>query len=260
MRVGLSTATFFGKALTEDSFDLIRRSGADVAEVFFTTYSEYEPEFCDLLLARKGDLKIHSVHSLTSQFEPQLFNPAARTRADAEKLFRKVLTSMQRLGARCYTYHGSTVFKATQKMPNIERLGTRLHELSGIVKEYGGELCMENVHWADYRVPGIFRAVKRYAPDLKACLDIKQAMQSGYDYREYLAEMGSDLNTVHICDYDGDKLYPTGFGSFDFVELKKRLEDVGYDGNILIELYSKDYDDFDVVKEAVYKMKNIFEK
>lgn len=260
MKVGISTATFFGKVLTEDSFELIKRCGAEVCEVFLTTYSEYEPEFCDLLLNNKQDVSVHSVHTLTSQFEPQLHNIAERTRRDAERLYRKALTTMQRLGAKYYTYHGSTVFKASHRAPNYERLGKRLSALCDIAGEYGGELCMENVHWADYRTPGTFAEVKKYAPNLRACLDIKQAMQAKCDYRDYLAEMGEDLRTVHICDYDGDKLLPTGFGTFDFVELKSRLEDVGYDGEILIELYSKDYDDFGIVQEAVYKMKNIFEK
>ena len=260
MKVGISTATFFGKALTENTFQLIKDAGADVCEVFLTTYSEYEPEFCDILLENKQDVKVHSIHTLTSQFEPQLFNPAERTRLDAERMFKKALYTMQRLGAGYYTYHGSTVFKASHRAPNFEKLGNRLNQLCEMVGKYGGELCMENVHWADYRTPGVFSEVKKYAPNLRACLDIKQAMQSKADYRDYLREMGKDIRTVHICDYDGDKLYPTGFGTFDFAELKSRLVDVGFDGNVLIELYSKDYDSFDVVKEAVYKMKNIFEK
>lgn len=260
MRVGISTATFFGKALTEDCFQLISECGADVCEVFLTTFSEYEPDFCDLLLARKGDIKVHSIHTLTSQFEPQLFNLAARTRRDAEMVYRKALATMKSLGAKYYTYHGSTVFKASHTTPNYQKLGTRLSQLCDIAAEYGGELCMENVHWADYRRPGTFKEVKKYAPNLRACLDIKQAMQSKADYRDFLSEMGQDLRTVHVCDYDGDRLLPTGKGTFDFYELKRRLCDVGYDGNILIELYSRDYNSFDEVKEAVYNMKNIFEK
>lgn len=262
MKVGISTATFFGKALTEDTFELIRRCGVDVCEVFLTTFYEYQPDFCELIKKRKDDacVSVHSVHTLTSQFEPQLFNLAERTRRDAEAIFRQALATMRGLGAKYYTYHGSTVFKASHRAPNFEKLGKRLNELCDIVGEFGGELCMENVHWADYRVPGTFAEVKKFAPSLRACLDIKQAMQSGVHYGEYLREMGEDIRTVHICDYDGDKLMPTGFGTFDFSELKKRLEDVGYDGNILIELYSRDYDSFDTVAEAVYKMKNIFEK
>ena len=52
MKVGISTATFFTRVLTEDSFSVIRRLGADCAEVFLTTWYEYEPSFADLLRER----------------------------------------------------------------------------------------------------------------------------------------------------------------------------------------------------------------
>lgn len=260
MRVGISTATFFGKALTEDSFELIKDAGAEVCEVFLTTFTEYEEDFGKLLLSRLNGLEVHSVHTLTNQFEPQLHNEAERTRRDAENMFRKTLSTMKLLGGHYYTYHGPSVLKPSQRKVNFQKMGTRMNELTEIVSSYGGELCLENVHWTNYNKPGFFRGLKEYAPKLRACLDIKQAMQAGEDYKSFLSEMGSDLRTVHICDYDGDKLYPTGFGSFDFAELRDRLIDVGYDGDIFIELYSGDYPDFSVVNEAVYRMKNIFEK
>ena len=100
MIVGISTATFFLKELTEDTFSVIQRCGGQTCEVFLTTYSEYEPEFASLLLQRKGDLDVYSVHSLNTQFEPQLFNPAPRTRSDAEGVFRKALAAGKTLGAR----------------------------------------------------------------------------------------------------------------------------------------------------------------
>lgn len=84
MKVGISTATFFSKVLTEDSFSVIQQCGGECAEVFLTTYTEYEPAFGDLLQARRDGLEIYSVHSLNTQFEPQLFNAAPRTRNDAE--------------------------------------------------------------------------------------------------------------------------------------------------------------------------------
>lgn len=93
MKVGISTATFFSKVLTEDSFSVIQRCGGECAEVFLTTRYEYEPSFGDLLAERKGDLEIYSVHALNTQFEPELFNSAERT--------RRMLRSFT---ARCWTW------------------------------------------------------------------------------------------------------------------------------------------------------------
>ena len=76
--------------------------------------------------------------------------------------------------------------------------------------------------------------------------------------------MGKDLVTVHLCDYheDGSLALP-GKGSVDFVDLFRKLLDVGYDGPLLMELYAKNYDNFDQVKrsyEYLQKCVNIAEK
>ena len=63
--------------------------------------------------------------------------------------------------------------------------------------------------------------------------------------------MKDRLSTVHLCDYTHDgKLAIPGRGNFDFVTFFKRLADSGYDGVCLMELYAKDYNDDDDLKEA----------
>lgn len=256
----MSTASYFSKALTEDTFELIRRSGVEVCEVFLTTFSEYEPEFGDLLASRLKGLRVHSVHTLTNQFEPQLFNRADRTRADAFKILDKVGKVMQKLGAKYYTFHGASIIKKSQLNVNYQYESMRIKDICDKIAEYGGELTYENVHWANYRNPTFMEELHKYIPDLKTCLDIKQAMQSGYDYHEYLKVDGKSLRTVHVCDYDGDKLCPPGRGKFDFYEFMCRLRDAGYDGPIMIELYSRDYNSFDEVTESVNYLKNILDR
>ena len=257
MQVGVSTATFFGKEVTEDTLGLIKGMGVDVCEVFLTTFSEYTPQFSHLLKSRLDGLSVHSIHTLTNQFEPQLTNRVKRTRDDALDIFRQVLASASNLGAKYYTFHGGAILKVSQKNINFSYLGAQMNELCNIAGEYGVELCQENVHWAVYQKPGFMSNILRYAPNLKSCLDIKQAMQSGYDYRDYLAEMSTTLKTVHICDYDSDGLKPIGEGSFDFRELVSRLRDVGYDGPMIVELYSGDYKDYEQVKRSVEYINNI---
>lgn len=260
MEIGLSTASFFGKALTEDSFQHIRNAGVEVCEVFLTTFYEYEPEFGKLLKSRLGDLRVHSVHTLTNQFEPQLFNRADRTREDAFHILDKVGQVMMELSAKYYTFHGPSIIKKSQLNVNYEYEASRIKAVCDRIQTYGAELTYENVHWAKYRNPEFMRELHRLIPSLKTCLDIKQAMQSGYDYKEYLEVDADTLRTVHVCDYDGDKLCPPGKGKFDFREFFERLKGAGYDGPIMIELYSGDYDSFEDVNESVYYLKNILEK
>jgi sugar phosphate isomerase/epimerase len=257
MEIGLSTATFFGKSLTEDSFDIIKQAGVSVCEVFLTTFSEYEESFGDILAEKKGDLQVHSVHSLTNQFEPQLSNRVERTRRDAFVYFDKVCKTMQKLGAKYYTYHGASIIKKSQLNINYEYESSCLKDIMAKVNEYGGELTFENVHWAKYNKPEFIKKIHQYIPELKTCLDIKQAMQSGIDYKEYIKASPNSIRTVHVCDWNERGLCAPGKGNFDFKELFAILTDVGYTGPVMIELYSGDYKDYREVYDSVDYLKNL---
>ena len=91
MKFGISTASFFGKELTENTFEIMESLGIKGAEVFLTTYCEYENSFADLLKKKKGNVEIFSVHTLNTQFEPQLYNNAPRTFEDRARFYEKVL-------------------------------------------------------------------------------------------------------------------------------------------------------------------------
>lgn len=255
MEIGVSTATFFGKELTEKSIELINKLDFKVCEIFLTTFSEFEEPFIKKLAQIKGDLRVHSVHSLTSVFEPLLYNYADRTREDAEVYYKKILRAGEMLNAKFYTFHGPSNLKKTKLSLNYERLGIRTKELTEIAKPYGVELSYENVHWAYYSEVGYFNKILQYAPSIKATLDIKQAMQANVDYRLLLNEMGDKLSTVHICDYDNDGNLKVPYqGVFDFYELFSNLSDRGYDGPILIELYARDYESYDEISKAYDKL------
>lgn len=257
MRVGISTATFFLKELTENSFSVIQRCGGQTCEVFLTTYSEYEPSFAQLLKERKGDLDVYSVHSLNTNFEPQLFNLAERTRSDAERLYRKVLAAGNTLGAKVYTFHGLSRLKKGAYFDPVT-VGKRMCELGEIAGEYGITLCLENVHWATFNTPDFYREMKKHSIGCGCVLDIKQARQSDYDWREYLSVMGDTLKNVHISDVDADgNIAMVGKGVFPFDELIKRLADLGYDGPLIIEQYAKNYDCYDEVEQSVIYLKNL---
>ena len=257
MIVGISTATFFLKELTEDSFSVIQRCGGQTCEVFLTTYSEYEPSFGNLINERRGDLPVYSVHSLNTQFEPQLFNLANRTRTEAEALFRKVLSVGKQIGAKAYTFHGlSRLKKDVYFDPAV--VGRRMTELGEIANEYGVTLCLENVHWATFNSPDFYAEMKKHSRGIGCVLDVKQARQSGYDWREYLDVMGGDVKNVHLSDVDKDgNITMVGKGVFPFEELIKRLTDLGYDGPLTIEQYAKNYDCYDEVAQSVKYLKNL---
>lgn len=258
MKVGISTATFFSKEVTEDSFSVIQRCKGECAEVFLTTYSEYESEFGALLKDRKGDLEIYSIHSLNTEFEPQLFNNVPRTRNDADRVMRKVLNVGRMLDAKVYTFHARGRLKRNTYIDPVS-FGERIEELAEEAKEYGIQLCLENVHWASFNTPDFYRDMRDYAPSVGTVLDIKQARQSGYDWREYLEVCKNSLKNVHVSDFKDGKIAMVGKGEFPFDELIARLNDIGYDGPLIIEQYAGDYNRYEEVGESVQYLKNLLE-
>lgn len=263
MQIGISTASLFGRLYNEDAIKLIEELGANVCEVFLETYSEYSEEYAKLLNSRKSDkLKVHSIHTLNTHFEPQLFSTCERTRDDAVEIFENCLKAGKILGAKYYTLHGKAKLKKNTTFTNYQEIGHYMNLLTDLTEKYGMKLCLENVEWAFYREPGFFSKIKQYAPKLCACLDVKQAREAGYDYTKYIEEMGSALKTVHLSDVTeyGKTAIPSEKGCFDFEELFKKLYQNGFDGNCVIEIYKENFDDPIELKHSMDYLINIKEK
>lgn len=256
MQVGISTATFYTKLYTEQTFPVIKKCGAEVCEVFMNTYSEYEPEFGDIFVRESDGLKIYSVHALNTQFEPQLFNRVDRTRYDAEVILKKVLANAQKMGAHYYTFHATTRLKVTSKI-DVDNFAYHISRIGDIAKQYDVQICLENVHWAAFNSPNFFRELKPKVTNIGTVLDIKQARQSGFDWREYIDVMGNTIRNIHISDVKNNQTALVGTGEFHFKELIARLRDVGYDGPLIIEQYPEDYDTYDQLKDAVEFIKSL---
>ncbi len=245
---------------------MIKKLNIPVCEVFLSTFSEYKDSFIDLLLDVKGDIRVHSVHTLNQQFEPELFNPQERTRLDCEQIYRHIGRDCHRLGASFYTFHGPARFKKLPYTHNFPKLGKRVQELCDILQEASEgttRLTYENVHWTYFNSPDYFNNLKQFT-EVNTCLDIKQAFLSGYDIYEYVECMGDRLKTVHICDYDDSgKLVMPGKGIFDFTKLFSVLLAKGFDGAGIIEVYSNNFEEYDelatsydYLNECLYKAKN----
>ena len=250
MKVGISTASLFLRKNNEEALPLFDRWGVPCAEVFLTSFCEYAPAFARTLAVAKGGVEIHSVHVLNTQYEPQLYAEHPRVLEDANGWLREVLASANILGARNYTFHGIARLKRTFR-ENWQRFSAITAQIYETCRAAGVRLCYENVEWALYNRPGLFALLKKDCPDLGGVLDIKQARITGYDWREYLADMGESLATVHVSDVTAEgKMCLPGQGVFDFAELFARLRGIGFDGAVLIENYARDYDEPEELRRA----------
>lgn len=260
--IGISTASLFGRYYNEDALPILDKIGASVVEVFLETYCEYKEAFAKLLKERKGGLRVHSIHTFNTHFEPQLFSDCERTRKDAVDIYEDCLRSAKILGAAAYTLHGKARFKKGVRYDNYEQIGMYMTELCELAKKYGVDLCLENVEWAYYNQVGFFKEVKRYCPALCACVDVKQARESGFNYTEYIEETGDSLRTVHLSDIgdNGKTALPTENGHFDFNELFRILSYNGFKGDCLIEVYKDNFQTIEDLKGSLDYLRNIEKK
>ena len=193
MQVGISTASLFNRKPTEDALEFLAKEKVPCAEVFLESFCEYKSEFGKLLKSKMGNTKIHSVHTLTTQFEPQLYSINERAKADSFELLEQTMQTAEIIGAKYYTFHGGARFKKTPIKIDFERVGKITEDILSVTKKHGVTLAYENVHWGYYNYIGFFTELKKRVPDLKATFDIKQARQSQIFYGDFIKEMGQGL-------------------------------------------------------------------
>ena len=255
MKTGVSTASLFDRKNNEDALPYLDEIGVKTAEVFLTSFSEYKEDFASLLAKRKGQVCVHSLHDLNTQFEPQLFSANPRVKADAYFWLEKVMEAGRRLGAKFYTFHGTARIKRAARSgenDDFNALCKSFEEIYDFCAPFGLKLCLENVEWATYNRIGVFDKIRAAVPNLGGVLDIKQARISRYDYRDYLTEMSQSLTHVHVSDVsETGKIRLPGKGEFDFSELVCRLKDVGFDGPLIIEVYKDDYEREEEIRQSV---------
>lgn len=238
MKLGMSTAAFYGRWETEEAVAYLASLPLDCAEVFLQTYSEYDRAFAAQAAACLHGLPCENVHPLGTQFENGMFSRSPRQRRDAMDLFRRVLDAAAVLGARRYVYHGrynpreGTIPWDAQK--NADVLGPMCEEAAA----RGMQIAWENVSWCQLREEACVREARAMLPQVRFTLDIKQARRAGRDPLSMARAMGEALVNVHVCDWDAEgRLCLPGEGCFDFGALFAHLAGVGYAGPVILEPY-----------------------
>lgn len=238
VRLGLSTAAFYGRWETEEAAAQLSRLPIDCAEAFLQTPGEYGADFGALVKQRLGSIPCTSVHPMGTQFENQLHGRSPRQRRDALDVLRRVLDAAAALGAGVYVYHG----RSTPLLSPLPwNLPDNLAVLSAMREEAaprGVTIAWENVCWCQLTTARRVREARQAAPWLRFTLDIKQAMRAGGDPVDMAHAMGEGLCNVHVCDWDAQgKLCLPGEGVFDFAALFRALREIGYRGPVILEPY-----------------------
>ncbi len=256
MILGISTASLNCKLNTEDALKWIGDIGADCAEIFLTTYSEYRPSFAEKLFKAKqsSGIKVSSMHTLNTQFEGQLFSYSKRQQDDALAIFTDVIDIGKEMGADNYVLHGPAQIKYTKYNTDYKRFAEVTDMLDELCAKRNIRLTWENVHWAHYNHPDFITRLQQHTSrKVHTTLDIKQAMQSGIDYVQYIEKMKQSLVNVHICDFDSEgMLYLPLGGTFDFEGLFARLNSQSPDATVVIEVYDRSFTTLEQLEKCYF--------
>jgi len=239
MRLGLSSAAFYGDGETEDQAFRVMDYPVDGVEVFLQTHQEYTAEFGHHVGDILGGMMVLSVHPKGTQFEPELFGRSRRQVEDAFRAFSGVCDAGQALGARYYVFHGPGGGAMTIHPRYLYDLPERFARMQSIARERGMEVLWENVSWCALRLPEDVEEVKALIPNIRFTLDIKQAFRAGLPWETMMDAMGKEIAHVHLLDIrpDGGVCLP-GEGTVDFGKLFRRLNKLQYQGDVILEPYA----------------------
>ena len=220
-------------------------------EVFVNCDYEQSDEYIDLflpLLEERG-MKVNSFHPYLSGTESYiLFSNYPRRRREAIAAYKHSIRAASRLGAKFFILHGPGRPAAIYRDPYDYELEV-YHELCAYGESVGVEVLQENVKLFLSSFPDYFRALDEAVPELGFNLDLKQAAQSGQEYADVIAAMGRKIRNVHINDLDASgRCRLPGDGHLNYQHVFDLLDDVGYDGALVTEVYRSDFEDYDRIQ------------
>lgn len=240
-RLGISSACYY-PLTTEESFKKLCLNNTKCIELFFNSPSELSENFIsDLVkLQKEYGVTVPSVHPFMSFAETFfLFSSYERRFYDILDLYKRFFEIMNKLGAEIFVIHGSKIPGTISDKEYCDRF----KKLIDIGKEFHIQVCQENV--VDHKsqsVEFIEMMINEIGEDFGMVLDIKQAKRAHCCPFEFVKRINKHIKHIHISDHNTEfTCIPPCEGIFDFKSFFELLEEIGYDGKFIIELYSHSY-------------------
>jgi sugar phosphate isomerase/epimerase len=262
MEIGASTACFYPLE-TEKALKKVCEIGFKKAEVFINAPCELEEPFAKELnnIAENSGTDIISVHPFSSFLESScIFGDYQRRFDDYIGLYQKTCHTAAVVGAKYVVIHGAV---ALPKIPiPEERYFERFKDLIEIGKAEGVTVCQENVNkFKSQSIDFCKRMRDALGSDYNMVFDIKQTVRAGEDTFTFLEEFKYQIRHLHISDnsLNGDCL-PPGKGTFDFGRVKDIMDEINYDGDAVIEIYSGNYDVSNELSESKVYLEKLWQR
>ena len=244
MNFGISTSCFYPRE-TEIAFRTLAELGNKTVEIFINARSEIDvPIFEELLeIKREYGINVVSVHSMASFAEGFfVFSNYERRHTDSLEFSKPFFEAEAKLGAKFHILHGA---KLATDVPK-ERYARQLKELIDVGKQFGINVVQENVVHYHSEAPKFMKYLAdEIGDDFKMVLDVKQARRAGIDPHRFIDILFPHIVHLHLSDFspERDCTIPKGDGNFDFSSLFIRMNELGYKGDAILEVYKDAYTD-----------------
>lgn len=235
-------------SLLEDFANFVLANGFEAIEIEFG----FSVISAELLLPLTGKLKTIirpfrtvSCHLPLGEVNIAALHPSMRREAIAET--KRHIDLCEELGIRELVMHPGC-FGATPDRYSLLEKQTRqiaeksVFEIASYCEKKHMKLSVENLH----RAEALFREPQEFEPfvrkGLGITLDTVHAYVSGVNPLDFITRYGRVIREVHLNDgTDSDYLahYALGTGMVDCIAVLQKLEEIDYDGRIVLEVSSK---------------------
>ncbi|MFU2191480.1 sugar phosphate isomerase/epimerase family protein [Methanobacterium sp. MZD130B] len=232
MKIGVSTLAFYPQPLDE-VLDFLDTWNIQYCEII----NEYPYDELDEDIL--GSYQVHlTVHAPLSDINLASHNQAIRKSSVAE--VKKSLDRAVKWNAELLVVHPGSMPVMGRKIAEkiFQYNFESLKELSSYAQDCGVCMCVENMPKIDGLLFQDLEDLNLLLEEINAymTLDVGHAHNSGFSASDMLCY--PLIKHVHLSDNDGtwDQHNALGTGNIDFVELFKSLNDVKYDGVLVVEV------------------------
>lgn len=260
MKIGISTACTYPEH-TENAVKYLCENGVSDIEIFFNSDCELEGKIFSEIehIVKANGTRVISIHPFTSGFEPfMLFSDYDRRFADGLEFCKKYFAAANALGAKIMVLHGDRA----DRQNHDERYFERYHRLYKMAEREGVIVAQENVARCRSRELSFVQKMKKQlADDVAFVLDLKQARRSDVDVNELIDTMGEKIVHLHLNDYDSNHdCLLAGQGVCDFENIFKKLSEVGFKGDGVIEVYRQNFGKLSELIESYEYLNSLLKK
>ena len=152
-----------------------------------------------------------------------------------------------------------SVFFPIDEFPDCLHTAEKLAEEYDVrlaIHNHGGSCWLGNIETLRY-------VIRHGSPRIGLMLDTAWAMHTGTPVRRYIEEFHDRLFGVHFKDFSFNRAgqwkdESLGEGNLDLIDLKKALDEVGFDGEPFLEFEGDASNPVPALKKCVEKLQEIF--